>query len=63
MENKIVKVIFDKDGYILRAGDFTTLSKKEKNECTEVLLDGGTIKEMPLQEFKQLNNKWVFEKK
>lgn len=55
-----VQLLINKDGYIVHAGDLSVIKKKE---LVNVIIDGGQIKTITIEEYRhQLSNyKWIYE--
>ena len=61
-EDKIVSVLLDKDGYMVRCGAFENLDIDDKMEIADTIITGGTIERYPLLEFEQKKFTWVWDK-
>lgn len=61
-EEKMVSLLFDKDGYLVRAGDPSVFPKKE---VSDHILNGGELKKVSIEQYRQEVNsyKWLFDKK
>jgi len=58
---KEVRVILDKDGCMIRAGDPLNTDKEIQKEIMEAVSNGGTVKTIPYEEYQKL--KWIYDKK
>jgi len=58
---KDVRVILDKDGYMIRAGDPLNTDKQIQKEILEAVAEGGTVKTIPYEDYQKL--KWIYDKK
>ncbi len=62
MRDGIVKALFDKDGYLIKAGELETNTLKERRKMGDYLMQGCVIKDIPIDEFRKTDWKWIWDK-
>lgn len=61
-DERPVLVRLDKDGYLIGAGDPDCHKDlKSKRELGQIVLNGGTIKTMTIEEYRQTDWKWTWD--
>lgn len=60
-QDRRVSLLMDKDGYIVHSGDLSVVPKKE---LVNVIIEGGQIKTVTLQQFQKKKDsyKWIWDK-
>jgi hypothetical protein len=54
-----VMVLLDKDGYLIRCGDPSTMATREITSCRKA---GGKVSTIPYSEYEQTDWKWIWDK-
>lgn len=54
-----VTMLLDKDGYVIKLGQGSSMKAKELKDCIK---EGGSIKTVPYSEYEKKEWKWIYDK-